>query len=201
MSTIKAVIWDLAGVVLHPIRGSFNSLLAERLGVSASDVEKVMDGDENVLWDIGEMDDTAFYTFLLNRLNLPLSKIPILEEFVWKDFNIDKEMLRFIKVVKQSRTTALLTNFPSHVHEFLRTYWKTEGVFDHIIASCDVKLVKPDEAIYHLALEHVGCAPEESVFIDDRIVNVKAAIRVGMNAILYENREQAISDIKRLIAV
>jgi len=199
VSKIKAVIWDLAGVVLHPIRGSFNSLLAERLDAPLAAVEKVMDGEENRLWDIDEIDDTAFFTYLLNALDLPLEKMPIIREFVWKDFYIDREMLTFIKEVKEAHTTALLTNFPSHVHDFLHRYWHTDGVFNHIIASCDVKLVKPDEAIYRLALERVGCEAHESIFIDDRQINVDVAKRVGMNAILYQNRESAINGIKRLL--
>jgi putative hydrolase of the HAD superfamily len=199
MSKIKAVIWDLAGVVLHPVRGSFNSLLAERLGAPLAEVEKVMDGEQNRLWDIDEIDDIAFFTYLLNALELPLEKMPIIQEFVWKDFRIDREMIAFVREVKETRTTALLTNFPAHVHDFLEKYWHTDGVFKHIIASCDVKLVKPDEAIYRLALERVGCEAEESIFIDDRQVNVDAAKKLGMNAILYQDHESTISAVRRLL--
>ena len=44
---IKAVIFDLAGVVLFPIRGTFNSLLAERLEAPLDEVERVMSDHTN----------------------------------------------------------------------------------------------------------------------------------------------------------
>ena len=38
---------------------------------------------------------------------------------------------------------------------------------------------KPDPAIYRLALEQLGVAPERALFLDDRADNVAAARRLG----------------------
>jgi len=199
MSSIKAVIWDLAGVVLHTVKGTFNSLLAERLGAPISEIERLFSTKENDLWDIDEMDDDAFYTFLLNELKMPMKKKPIIRKFVLEDFYIDREILTYIKKIRKSFTTVLLTNFPAHVHDFMKTDWIVDGAFDHMIASCDVKLLKPDPAIYTLTLARIGCLAEESVFIDDREINVKAAQDLGINGIVYQSRSQTINDLETIL--
>jgi len=199
VNSIKAVIWDLAGVVLHTVKGTFNSLLAERLDVPLNDIERLISSKENDLWDLNEIDDDAFYTFLLEELNMPMEKKSILRKFVLKDFYIDQEILAYIKKIRKSFTTVLLTNFPAHVHDFLKTDWIVDGAFDHIIASCDVKLLKPDPAIYTLTLARIGCLAEESVFIDDREVNVKAAEKLGINGIVYQSQSQTINDLEAIL--
>ncbi|MCD6577462.1 MAG: HAD family phosphatase [Anaerolineaceae bacterium] len=199
MNAIKAVIWDLSGVVLHTVKGTFYSLMAERLGAPLKDVERLMSSTENKLWDLGEMTDDTFYTFILKGLNMPMEKKSILRKFVLDDFYIDQEILAYIKKIHKSFTTVLLTNFPKHVHDFMKTDWIVDGAFDHIIASCDVKLIKPDPAIYKLTLARIGCQAEESVFIDDWEKNVKAAEKLGIIGIIYQSQSQIINDLDAIL--
>ena len=196
---IKAVIFDLAGVILHTIHGTFNSLLAERLGVRIEDVERVMNSPVNDLWDMGEVSDDEFYTYLLSELNLPVEKKEVMAKFVIDDFYVDQEMLIYIRELKKSCTTALLTNFPAHLHDFMRTAWHMDGAFDHIIASADVKLIKPDPRIYQLTLDRIGCHAHEAVFIDDRENNVEAAATMGIRGIYFISKAKAIADLSRVL--
>lgn len=65
-----------------------------------------------------------------------------------------------------------------------------EAVFGHfrdVVVSGDERLVKPDPAIYHLALDRFGLAAENALFIDDRPENVEGARSVGMAAHLFES--------------
>ena len=66
------------------------------------------------------------------------------------------------------------------------------------IISYTKQLIKPDPAIYRLLLDQYGLKAEECVFLDDTAVNVKGAESVGMNGIVFENREQAIAELKKL---
>jgi len=199
VSQIKAVIWDLAGVVLHTVKGTFNTLLAERLDAPLAEIERLMLSKENELWDIAEIDDDTYYTFLLKELKMPMEKKAVLRKFVVDDFYIDQDMLAYIKDLRGSVTTMLLTNFPAHVHDYLKTDWIVDGAFDHMIASCDVKLIKPDPAIYTLALDRLGYQAEECVFIDDREVNVNAALKLGIKGIVFQSKSQTMRDLNALL--
>jgi epoxide hydrolase-like predicted phosphatase len=198
--SIQAVIFDLAGVVLLPIHGTFAGLMAERLGVSEAEILHVLGKPENDMWDMDELSDDEFFNFLLAELDLPITLKAILEKFVVDDFYVDPEMLAYIRMLQKTYKTALLTNFPSHVHDFMQTAWRVDGAFDHIIASCDVKLVKPDPAIYQFALDRLGCQPSEAVFVDDRPINVTAAQEIGMVGFVYENAGQTIKDLEKVLS-
>jgi 2-haloacid dehalogenase len=57
--------------------------------------------------------------------------------------------------------------------------------FRDIVVSGEVQLLKPDPAIYYLALDRFGLKPGDALFIDDRLINVEAAMGVGMHAHLF----------------
>ena len=57
--------------------------------------------------------------------------------------------------------------------------------FEDIVVSGEVKLLKPDPAIYFLALRRFGLHPGEALFVDDRAINVEGACAVGMAAHLF----------------
>ena len=197
---LKAAIWDLEGVLLKTIRGTFNSMLAERLGVTEDQVKLILHSPQNALWDLGEITDDEFYDFMLQTLSLPPEKKAAIESFVIDDFRVDPVLLDYIRALRTQITTLLLTNFPPHVHDHFRKAWFINGAFDHIIASCDVKLLKPDPRMYELALERAGCRAEEAVFIDDRQVNVEGARAISMQAVLYKTREQTMRDVDALLS-
>jgi len=79
-----------------------------------------------------------------------------------------------------------ITNFSG---EFWRPFRDREAAtfdrFRDIVVSGDERLVKPDPAIYHLALDRFGLQPGEAVFIDDRADNVAAANDVGMHGLHF----------------
>lgn len=57
--------------------------------------------------------------------------------------------------------------------------------FRDIVVSGEVKLLKPDAAIYYLALDRFRLRPDEALFVDDRRINVLGAEAVGMKAHLF----------------
>ena len=69
--------------------------------------------------------------------------------------------------------------------------------FRGIIVSGTEKLVKPDEAIYRLAVERFGIVPEQAIFIDDRAENVAAAEAIGMAGHLFTGEEGLRTDLEQ----
>lgn len=81
-----------------------------------------------------------------------------------------------------------ITNFS---HEFwppFRNQWP--DLFDRfrdVVVSGEERLVKPDPAIYRLALARFGLEPGEAVFVDDNRANVDAANALGIHAHLFRD--------------
>ena len=61
--------------------------------------------------------------------------------------------------------------------------------FRDIVVSGEEKLLKPDPALYFLALHRFGLQPHETLFVDDRKINVEGAEAVGMHAHLFTGAE------------
>lgn len=79
-----------------------------------------------------------------------------------------------------------ITNFS---HEFWPPFRAREAaifdLFDDIVVSGEERLVKPDPAIYALALDRFGLSAGEAIFIDDRADNIAAAERMGIAGHLF----------------
>ena len=61
--------------------------------------------------------------------------------------------------------------------------------FRDIVVSGEVKLLKPDPAIYYLALDRFRLRPDQALFVDDRKINVEGAEAVGMHGHLFTDAE------------
>jgi 2-haloacid dehalogenase len=73
-----------------------------------------------------------------------------------------------------------ITNFG---HEFWEAFRPTQPIFDRfrdIIVSGTEKLMKPDPAIYALAIERFGIDPAGAIFVDDNMANVAGAEAAGI---------------------
>ena len=75
-----------------------------------------------------------------------------------------------------------ITNFGAEFWEGFRPTQPIFDLFQDIIVSGVEKLVKPDPAIYALALQRFGLKPGEAIFIDDNHDNVVSARNNGFAA-------------------
>ena len=70
--------------------------------------------------------------------------------------------------------------------------------FRDVVVSGAEKLVKPDPAIYHLALERFGLEAERTVFIDDNVANIAGAASVGLIALHFEGEPKLRGELRAL---
>ena len=76
-----------------------------------------------------------------------------------------------------------LSNIPEDVLDLLM-HRDFEGLFDGGVASCEVKINKPDPRIYQALLDKYHLRADECIFIDDRAENLVAASALGFG--IYE---------------
>lgn len=91
-----------------------------------------------------------------------------------------------------------LTNFS---HEkwpaFCRQNAYTD-LFEGVVVSGEVKLVKPDPRIFDLTVRRFGLEPEDTLYIDDRLDNVRAAEQVGMTGHHFTGADRLEADLRQL---
>ena len=99
--------------------------------------------------------------------------------------------------------TALLTN---NVREW-EPLWRAklpelDDIFEVVVDSAFVGMRKPEARIYELTLERLGggLRAEECLFLDDLEVNCEAAQALGMTAVRFEDADQAIAELRSVLA-
>jgi putative hydrolase of the HAD superfamily len=199
MKEVGAIFWDVGGVILTNAWDRTSRKRAmEAFGL---DWEEFVDRHDlaNPAFEMGEIPLDEY----LNRTVFYRSRHFSREEF---------KTFLFAQSQELPETRALLDRLTGGGRKYLVATINNEGrgVNEHRIdrfdlrrnftaffSSCYVGLRKPDEAIYRLALEVTGREPEESVFIDDRPINVEYAVRLGLRAIRFEDAVQLERELAR----
>lgn len=110
---------------------------------------------------------------------------------------LDVNVLGIIKSLKAtSITTAALTNTSTEFGDYFRQIG-LDDFFDPLMLSGDLGSRKPNKRIYELALQMLKLKPEQCIFIDDKRSNIEPAERLGMKVILYRNSKQLKADLIR----
>jgi FMN phosphatase YigB (HAD superfamily) len=73
-----------------------------------------------------------------------------------------------------------------------------DGVFDAVVLSGEVGFGKPDPRIYLLTAERLGLVPEECVFVDDLVANVRGAVRTGMVGVHHTDVDTTLTELNAL---
>lgn len=92
-----------------------------------------------------------------------------------------------------------ITNFSGEFwRDWVPNHRELFGRFRDIVVSGDEKLVKPDPAIYRLALDRFGLAAGEAVFVDDNVANIDAAAAMGIHSVLFTDAAAFRTELVRL---
>jgi putative hydrolase of the HAD superfamily len=105
---------------------------------------------------------------------------------LWCDhFTLDRGSFAILKTLSECLPTYLLSNTNALHIEHIRERYAFPSLVKGAILSHELKLRKPQRAIYEAALRMSGTAPEETAFIDDLEENCAGARKAGLHAIRY----------------
>ena len=89
----------------------------------------------------------------------------------------------FYKVKNLNYPCYVLSNWSAETYEGMEDQYPFLKEFDGKIISGRDFLIKPDPAIYELAISRFDLIPEETLFIDDRLDNIEAAQKLNFQTI------------------
>ena len=110
---------------------------------------------------------------------------------------VNKKLLKLIKKLGNKYNLFCLTN-TNDVHLEINHKNGNFSYFKKVYASCELKIAKPDERIFKIILKDSKLKPENTVFIDNELENIKSAKRLRINTIFFKNNTQLIKDLKKL---
>jgi len=96
-------------------------------------------------------------------------------------FHLSIEVLHKLKQLNYE--CYVLSNWSAETFEGMTQAYPFLKTFNGLLISGEDKLMKPDAAIYELAINRFNLIPNETVFIDDKIENIKAAQNLKLKTI------------------
>lgn len=91
-----------------------------------------------------------------------------------------------------------LSNWSAETFPIARAKYPCFDLFDDIVISGEVKLIKPDPAIFKLLLERTGQKAEECLLIDDSEQNIGVAKQLNFQTVLFRSAAQLRVELRRL---
>jgi epoxide hydrolase-like predicted phosphatase len=198
--TMRAIFFDLGGVIVRTEFQAPRQRLAERLGMEYEDLVKlVFESETSHQASIGVISEDEHWAAVMRKLHLPASETQAARDEFFAGDITDLKLLSYMRELRKTLKVGLISNAWSGLRPWI-VKEKFDDAFDAIIVSAEVGVMKPDARIYQIALEKLGVAPAEAVLLDDFPKNVEGARAVGMAAIHFSQPDKALDELKRLLA-
>jgi epoxide hydrolase-like predicted phosphatase len=197
--TIHSVFIDFGGVLVRTEDIGPRNRQAEQLNMTGHALEKIIFESESArLASIGEINENAHWDAIAAALHVSRTDVEKIRTGFFAGDQVDTELTDFLRNLRPDHKVCLISNAWSGLRAFIKRN-EFDDVFDEMIISAEVGLIKPDPRIYHLALDKLGTRPEESVFLDDVLINIDAARTIGMQGIHFTKPKIALEELKNLL--
>lgn len=200
---VKAVVFDLGGVIVELDFSNFYNSIITQSPLNKPQTPILLEFfRQSDIYHQGLMSDEEFYHLACDLLQV----CEVEQQRFFNAFNsiissYNPEIVDVVKKIRQNNRIKLLclSNVNASHWDYLKSKnWDFLRYFDEFILSHEVHLTKPDKKIFEFTIEKAGCNPDEIVFIDDGINNIRAAGELGIIAIKFSNEEDLIKELEKL---
>jgi putative hydrolase of the HAD superfamily len=151
-------------------------------------------------YDEGKLTGLAFWERFVREAGVVGGSADLIEELnhwdarMWTTEN--REMLAWqLRLKERGIRTAILSNMGDNVLANMQRTFDWLPRFDVLVWSYQLRMAKPEPAIYLHVLKELDVRPEEALFLDDKLVNVEAARALGMRALEFSTVEKLRRDL------
>lgn len=199
MSEIKALFWDLGGVLLT---NAWDRTQRER-ALEKFQLDPIEFGDRHEMvvssFERGKisldeyLDRTVFYR------DRPFTR-ETFKAFMFSLSQPAPEAIAFANALAGSGKyfMATINNESTELNDYRIEKFGLKAIFSIFVSSCFVGLRKPECGIYKLALDITQIAPAQCCFVDDRALNLESAKTLGMHTIEMDDVAQLQRDLGKL---
>ena len=192
---IQNIIFDCFGVVCDPVFGGWYKDNMLKRGLVDENLPNIFrQFDQGILTE----EDVVDYFQKYDGITITREE---LRKQIYTYLRVNESLVEVIKKLRQNGyKTILLSNANNTFFErkIYTTFPEFKDLFDEIIISSVVQMIKPDPDIYLHTLQKISGRPEESVFIDDSKPNVDTAIQLGMQGFVYTDSSSLVKYLENL---
>ncbi len=186
MTHIKAIIFDVGGVLVRTEDRTPRRRLEEQYGLQPGEAEfLVYNSERGQQAQRGEITATTLWRWIQARFNLDAAALADFRQQFWSGDRLNAPLLALVHSLHPRYQTAIISNAMDDLHHMLTAVYPMADAFDLIVGSAAERVMKPAPEIFLRTLARLGREPAEAIFIDDFAHNVAGAQAVGMAAIHY----------------
>ncbi len=200
---IKAIAFDLGGVIIELDFSKFVKEIIEQSPLSKNKTAIMLEFfRQSDTYHQGIISDEEFYRFACDLLQVcVLNKEEFFTAFNSIVSGVNGEVVELIQNIRKLNSIKLvcISNINASHWKFLKE--KNEHIFDlfdELVLSHKIKILKPDPRIFKYLLKKVKCRPGEVLYIDDGLNNVRSASNLGIKGIHYTNVDELKEELNVL---
>jgi putative hydrolase of the HAD superfamily len=199
LAEVRAVIFDYGEVLCYRPSREEMAQLAGFFRVAPEKFGPFWDRNRGP-FDRGDLSADAYWTMLADDAGVKL-RAEELKEVCELDMamfsHINDGMVEWARRLASSgKKIGVLSNMHPDMVAHCRRDFAWLSHFDHLTFSGEVRLIKPEPAIYEHALRGLGVEAGEALFLDDREGNIQAARAMGIHAVHLQSPQQLYDDLR-----
>lgn len=182
---MKAVIFDLGRVLVHYDHQQTIAATAALSNAPVDTLHALLRTNTHAT-GIGDLDAEALHALICHHFDVMIDFDAFITAF-GAGIGRDEEALAYALSLQQrpDTTVAVMSNTNAAHVLWLDEHLPELREFDLVMMSNEVGLLKPDPAIFEMALELLAVTPQQAIFIDDMVENVEAARALGIAGIVH----------------
>lgn len=196
---IKAVLFDLDGVVIVKQEKLFSQRLAEMLQIPLENISEFFEKDFREC-SFGKADLKEKVLPFLKRWNFKGDVNEFLKFWFESEKEINKEVLKEMNKLRSERIRCYIA---TRQEKYRKDYiWKELGLQDHfdgIFCTCDIGYDKWQKEYWNYVLAKLELEPREIAFFCDSMKNVESANNYGIKSYLYTGLPSLQDNLLKLI--
>ena len=195
---LKAVIFDYGEVLCFRPTAEEIARLAGFFNLRVDQLPALWDRNRGP-YDRGDLTPQIYWSAFARDAGVELAperleQVHDLDIAMWSKLN--SNMVAWADQLRSSgMKVGLLSNMHPEMVTYCRQHFSWLKNFDFVTFSGEVRLIKPDPAIYEHTLRGLGVTASEAMFLDDREINIRAAQALGIYALRFESIEKLRSEL------
>ena len=203
LSSVKALIFDLGGVVIDI---DFNKVFARWAEYSNRSIEEIQSKFSfdhfYEAHERGEIDASDYFDSLRNTLGIDITDTHF--EKGWNSI-YNGELPGISGLLKRARRKLPLYAFTNsnRAHQLVwsKRFSETLSLFEFVFVSSDIGKRKPEPAAFQIVAQSIGLEFDQMLFFDDSIENIFGARKLGLKTVHVKSVLDVKESIENIIKI
>ncbi|HUQ85841.1 MAG TPA: HAD-IA family hydrolase [Candidatus Limnocylindrales bacterium] len=197
---IKVILTDVGGVLVRTentlLRRAWEDKLDLKPRTLTREIQKIQPAKEAT---IGLVSAENIWQNISQKYSLDPRELQLLKHDYFAGEKLNQKFYEYLEKIHKSYKIVIFSNAWDDGREVYTKKFHLDKITDQMIISAEEGMRKPHKKFYQQALKKLGVLPEEILYLDDRMENIKVGKAIGFNSILFNYTGHVIDQINEIL--